>query len=244
MKWVVYVLKCPRTNAIRYVGWTSRPPEKRLAAHIKESIASPDNHRRKWILSLLSIGMKPLIEVIEAGCGSGWGQAERRWIAFYRAEGTKLVNGTDGGDGSPGGWGTFEQRSESGKKMMAKRTPEQRNALNAGLTAEQRSALAKSHWVARSPEQRSAAAQKRLAKMTPEKLKLGYQAAFGKRTPEQRTAAARHAISVLNARMTPEQRSERTRAAVKKRTPEQWKAIAKKRQTTIAARRQAALLNL
>jgi hypothetical protein len=40
MNWVIYVLKHPRTQEARYVGWTSRRPEKRLQCHITETVTS------------------------------------------------------------------------------------------------------------------------------------------------------------------------------------------------------------
>ncbi len=102
MRWTVYTLKDPRTGTIRYVGWTVKSLARRLNIHIQDAVSKPArSHRAKWILSLLSIGIRPVIDAIEQGQGDGWAQAEKRWIAKFRAEGARLVNGTDGGDGAP-----------------------------------------------------------------------------------------------------------------------------------------------
>ena len=99
MKWVIYVLKHPRTDEVRYVGWTKQGVDKRLREHIREAVRGQRTHRHRWLLSLVSIGLEPAFEVIEHGTGDGWSEAERRWIAFYRSYGARLVNGTDGGEG-------------------------------------------------------------------------------------------------------------------------------------------------
>ena len=131
--WVIYVLKNPRTLEIRYVGWTRKKPGDRLKTHVWDSVRHPhQTYRQAWIMSLVSIGLTPIIEVIESGTGEGWGEAERKWIARYRAQGARLVNGTDGGDGVPG-WGTPEQRSAIRKAVHAQRTPEERSVVGNNL---------------------------------------------------------------------------------------------------------------
>src|SRR4051794_9401896 len=130
MNWVIYTLKSPRTGGVRYVGWTARTPEQRLNAHISVAINRPASHKDNWILSLLAVGLQPVIEVIESGTGQGWREAERRWIAEYRTRGALLVNGTDGGDGTLGRVHTSEQRarlSEGKRAAWATRTPAERN---------------------------------------------------------------------------------------------------------------------
>jgi hypothetical protein len=118
IEWIIYLLKDPRTRQVRYVGWTSKTPARRLNTHIQAAICKPTTHKAKWVLSLLSIGIRPEIEVIECGLGDGWAQAEMKWIAFYREKGAKLTNATDGGEGVLGYSPTPETRrliSEAGK---------------------------------------------------------------------------------------------------------------------------------
>lgn len=191
MKWTIYALKDPATGCVRYVGFTSRTLSVRMYAHFGHAKAGQRTHKAVWILSLISAGLKPVIEVLETGYGSGWGKAERFWIEFYRAAGSQLTNLTDGGEGTPGynGW--------------------------ANLTAEQRSTIARNRWLNKTPEQRSEIAKTRWAKRTPEerrelskKLSVANKLVQSRLTPEQRSAAGKRA----NAAMTFEIRSSAARA--------------------------------
>jgi hypothetical protein len=102
-QWFVYTLSDPRDGAIRYVGWTV-DIERRLHLHIWHSTRRYERHRykAKWIRSLTSKGLAPLISTVESGYGDDWKEAEPRWIAKLKADGYKLTNLTDGGEGTPG----------------------------------------------------------------------------------------------------------------------------------------------
>ena len=217
--WVIYVLKCPRTLGVRYVGVTTHSTQKRLRQHISDSVRNPSaTYRQRGIFSLLSIGLIPQIEAIEAGVGDGWPEAERRWIAFYRATGARLWNTTDGGDGIPN-WGTHEERSAAAKRRWAKRTPEQRRSIakkalawSDSMTPEQRSASAKDRQAKKTREQRSAESKKGNDRKTPEQRSAASRHAGFSSTPEQRKAASDR-LRNLNAAYTPEQRRENARRA-------------------------------
>lgn len=109
--WFIYILIDPRTEEIRYVGWTFNT-HKRLNAHISNAKRTK-SHKAYWIKSLLDIKERPLLKIIETGNGDGWQQAERQWISHYRFLGAPLTNATDGGDGTPG----FIPGEETRKKM-------------------------------------------------------------------------------------------------------------------------------
>jgi hypothetical protein len=207
-----------------------------LKAHIKEALCTRRTHKQRWICSLLCIGLQPQIEVIEASTGDGWGDAERRWIAFYRAKGISLVNGTDGGDGTRGRGTsekqraaiklassrlTSEMRSANMKEAHARRTPAERieNAqrakahlqkANAALTPEQRRAYArdstKARWANKPIEERSAPAQRSWETRRASGSKLSL-------TREQYSAMAKK----VNAARTPEQRRESAQRAANAR---------------------------
>lgn len=116
-QWFIYVLRDPRTNEVRYVGWTY-DPAKRLRYHLYDATKG-GTYKANWITQLRSLGLIPSMEIIDEGHGVGWGEAERRHIAAYRAIGARLTNMTDGGDGNPG-W----VPSEATRKKMRRRTPE------------------------------------------------------------------------------------------------------------------------
>jgi len=100
-KYTIYALT-DKAGDVRYVGWATNT-QRRLRTHIHQARKEPlRNHRTNWIHSLLKVGLKPSLVVIETGNGCDWGEKERGWIKFFRERGCRLVNATDGGDGSLG----------------------------------------------------------------------------------------------------------------------------------------------
>ncbi len=91
---IVYILACPETGAVRYVGVTKNL-EKRRHAHItceKETAKWP------WIASLKARGLRPVIEEIERYDDLIDAEnAERFWIAYFRFLGFQLFNRQNGG---------------------------------------------------------------------------------------------------------------------------------------------------
>lgn len=97
----IYVLKCPFTGAVRYVG-KGTSLKARLRQHISEArIGKVKSHKCDWIRSTLRRGARPIMEIDEIVPDSeSWKEAEQRRIAHYWAAGCDLTNGTDGGDTS------------------------------------------------------------------------------------------------------------------------------------------------
>ena len=95
---VIYALKDPETGLLRYIGKTTRPAQ-RYRDHLRERSRS---HRGNWIAGLASRGLAPgmvFLEMVEGAGDPNWEVHERWWIAYARAHGWPLVNGTSGGDG-------------------------------------------------------------------------------------------------------------------------------------------------
>jgi hypothetical protein len=69
--------------------------------------------RSTWVRSLLRRGDEPILEELEWCSESEWQTRERFWIAHARDSGHDLVNGTDGGDEPPPGFGTPKGSKES-----------------------------------------------------------------------------------------------------------------------------------
>src|SRR5215471_15533579 len=89
--WRVYLLICPDTNQIRYVGITSSSLRKRLRYHLKDQ----HNHEKaSWIASLQRQGLTPIIQQIDtlSGTRREAEQLERRYIWFYLLAGCDLLN--------------------------------------------------------------------------------------------------------------------------------------------------------
>ncbi len=91
--WYVYALHDPN-GAVRYIGITSKEPLERVKRHYRE--CRYGNTRRKvWLRSLFLSGQEPTYSVLEHS--KDWDEAEKRWIAYFRASGANLVNGNGGG---------------------------------------------------------------------------------------------------------------------------------------------------
>lgn len=116
---IIYVLRCPETNAVRYVG-KCIDLKTRVRQHISESrIGKVKSHKCTWIASLLRKGLKPKIEIdCVVDDGDDWKAVEQARVAFHRANGWDLTNGTDGGD-SPG------ELTVEGRIILSKRASAQ-----------------------------------------------------------------------------------------------------------------------
>lgn len=107
----LYVLVDPRDGEIRYVGWTSRTLKQRLAEHMCLS-SSSHYHRAHWLAQLKRLGTRPIIRMLQDVSLAEVETAERYWIGHFRALGCRLVNNTDGGEGSLGRVVSTETRAK------------------------------------------------------------------------------------------------------------------------------------
>lgn len=95
----IYTLKHPDTLEIRYVGKTVRSLSRRLGNHVANAKGNKHNkHLSNWILSILALGKRPIIELIEEVDSSLWQEREKYWITQF----PNLINLTEGGDGCEG----------------------------------------------------------------------------------------------------------------------------------------------
>lgn len=162
----IYVLKCPKTDAVRYVGKTTMRLCARLAGHMR---CNPNTRSGRWCGVLTAQGLRPTILAIEVvPTGGDWAERERHWIRHYRSLGAKLTNVSEGGDGHNGFFtaeSTREKLSTAGRKrrlgpeFAAKLsaafkgrviTPEARAKIAAALrgrplSAEQRDAISRAN---------------------------------------------------------------------------------------------------
>lgn len=98
MESVVYGLLDPDTLEIRYVGQTVNL-ERRHKEHGARSNLKANNHKNKWILSLLSRGLFPACIALERIPECDSDSAEQRWIKELKGMGARLTNATEGGNG-------------------------------------------------------------------------------------------------------------------------------------------------
>lgn len=99
-QWVyIYALLDPFTDAIRYIGKSTRPLQ-RLANHCNDRSQC---HRTHWIQSCIANGRRPVLRILARYFpDSPWQEAEKMWIAYGLECGWPLTNGTLGGDGVEG----------------------------------------------------------------------------------------------------------------------------------------------
>lgn len=127
----IYVLTDPRTGQPRYVGKTDNP-KRRLAFHLRDKDVC---HRTNWIKELVSLGLKPTLDIIETVApDASWEDRERYWIAQYRLMGYNLTNSTNGGDQGPDCTGMSLRKAGQGLLNIVaaltarNKTPEMREA--------------------------------------------------------------------------------------------------------------------
>lgn len=99
-KTFIYTLSDPITNKVKYIGKTNNL-NYRLNKHINES-KNKRTHKEKWINSLISKGLKPIIDVLDIVNETEWSFYEIYWISQMKTWGFELTNGTSGGEGSDG----------------------------------------------------------------------------------------------------------------------------------------------
>lgn len=82
MKYSVYLIKCPDTLSVVYVGYSSNV-EARIKAHKRGSDRfSP--HLSSWVSSLIYRGIEPIFEIIfESNIKDEARNVEREYIVYY-----------------------------------------------------------------------------------------------------------------------------------------------------------------
>lgn len=129
----IYALKCPTTGQVRYVG-KSKNPVRRFGSHLSRANKDCD-HRSNWIRFLLSVGLKPKLEILDEVSETHWQQLEVAYIEFFREQGCDLVNGTLGGEDPPSWLGKKHSpetsAKQSARQLGKKRSLEMRARLSA-----------------------------------------------------------------------------------------------------------------
>ena len=106
---IIYALAEPNSDVIRYVGQTI-DLKQRLSAHYTPIRLVQRTHHNDWIKSLKTKDQKADVIILqEASNEDELNQLEIMWIAYCRALGFDLTNGTDGGDGAQRGRSISEE---------------------------------------------------------------------------------------------------------------------------------------
>ncbi len=113
----IYSLTDPRTGEIRYVG-KAMDVNIRYSRHLQTRDKS---HKTNWIKSLLKLGLKPEMEILESfycSDDNDWQESERWWISYLRFIGCNLTNMDLGG--TNGKKHSAETRAKIGVKHKGK----------------------------------------------------------------------------------------------------------------------------
>lgn len=136
-KRTIYLLLDPRNEAVRYVGVTRHSLSTRLNGHMQEALRTAnDSHRVRWVRQLIALGLRPKIV---AHCsvlpGAQWQLVEIDAVAYFRAAGAKLVNGTVGGDGTTGRvWRPTEEQRKRMSEGRVGRIPSEETRARRSAT--------------------------------------------------------------------------------------------------------------
>ena len=88
----IYALSHPITNEVRYIGKTINI-KRRYKQHLYDKRTK--SYKSSWIISLKSLGLKPIMTIIEECNDVNWEDREIYWIQQY----DNLTNTQKGGNG-------------------------------------------------------------------------------------------------------------------------------------------------
>lgn len=133
-RYTIYALSDPISKEIRYIGKSSIGLERAKSHTLPSTLKKGNTHCCTWIKSLISLGLKPIIEEVEVHQNhDDLIQAEIFYISYFRSLGFNLTNHTYGGEGSVGRKYTMpkETKIKIGNSNRGKiRTPEWRNNMS------------------------------------------------------------------------------------------------------------------
>lgn len=133
----IYSLSCPVSNEVKYIGKTVKTLHRRLYSHLYTAHEKTVTGKWKndyllvrWVRKMCSMGLKPIIELVEECEESNWQEVESFYISYFRFLGFKLKNQTEGGEGLHGYIQTEQHKRNSGLARTGKKwTEEQRSRI-------------------------------------------------------------------------------------------------------------------
>jgi len=136
----IYGLYDPRNGLLRYVGKTNNI-RIRHSAHTREN---GECYKHNWVKSLISLGLRPeikVLETIENSDDKDWQERERWWIKSSLDSGAPLTNLHSGGRG---GFSMHESTKDkirtkaTGRKMSPEAVAKMKSSKAANFTPEVR----------------------------------------------------------------------------------------------------------
>lgn len=86
----------------RYVGKTAQFMIDRRKSHIRAALRGGQLPVNRWLRKRMASGTFAMQLLEHVPAGGDWAARERHWIAKFRADGMRLLNLTDGGEGLAG----------------------------------------------------------------------------------------------------------------------------------------------
>jgi hypothetical protein len=103
---------------VRYVGKTSQYLIDRRKAHLRPKQINGPLPVNRWLKKRRDAGVGFVTRLIEhVPCGQDWAAREKYWIAYYRQQGNRMLNLTDGGEGLCGHVFSQEHREKISKAL-------------------------------------------------------------------------------------------------------------------------------
>lgn len=238
----VYGLREKGTDRVRYIGQTSYPIDDRLYRHWQEANKGNKTARSNWMRSIRDRGGE--IEAVPLEENAIWNEAEIKWISHYRGIDDRLLNHSDGGQGTTPGTKFSKQRIENTRKGvlrawededLRKRHSEMAKArcktdqgkeqikklVKARMDNEdaERRRIEASRAAHRTPEYRRAASKRTKEQMSDQRARdnIGRKNKARYEDPKQREAAAKAAKKGWQDPVKRAARIEKMRIAAKKR---------------------------
>lgn len=122
-KSVIYGLRCPLSNQIRYIGKSTSGMD-RAFEHLRTSSRKEGNTRKNnWLNKIISLGLQPTVVMLDSFSNitnDELYKIEQTYIEFYKPFGF-LTNLTDGGPGMTGHKYSIETRKKM--SLSAKKRP-------------------------------------------------------------------------------------------------------------------------
>jgi len=135
----IYGLFDPRSEALRYIGQTTKDPEERLMCHLCPSSLKQHSHVARWKKGLMKRGLQPLVLTLDVALSQEeLDRLEVGWIAKCRSEGRRLTNLSDGGNGPWGHEVSAETRAKISRAQKGVPRPKPSAATRRKMSAAQK----------------------------------------------------------------------------------------------------------
>ena len=239
---VIYALTDPNTHEVRYIG-RAKDLTVRLKRHWRGLGRS---HVAKWISALKRHGQRPGVTVLQTVSASCICNAERYWIAHYRALGCPLTNIGDGGEGGmPGAKHSEETKAKigaahRGKIVSAEARARMSEAQRRAMTQERRAEIGAASRN-RSPEANARIGEANRGRSPSEETRAKISAA-SKGRPQSEEARRKRSEALKGRKKSPEHIEKLRQARIgRPQSPEQVEKRIQKVKATWERKRQEKL---